>query len=391
MTANTRHVTRSPPRNPSGSNSTATAEVVPADNSSNPPLAEAESDADRVERRIAELAAVVEKHKREEERRRVLADLERQVRRIAGDNEASSGQTPTRASSTSQSRPRSDSDQAMTSVAKRPRPHKDISAPNPIWYSGESRDRLRAYLRTCEQQFRVKPETYVTDLDRVTMASGYLGGGTGVRFDRIQLRGDDLNMTWEGFKEYLLAELVPAGKQSWDIGRQWNDLRQRYDEPVRQFATRLEQLHDTLNIERSEPERCEKFLFALRPDLFNGLLQMKEAQANDFVALIESAAMVEDLNRSRRYGGDTATKPPRDRGQSRRGRPQSTRDHERASTPPHGLRPTGIATGSNRQVANRPKGNCHYCNNPGHFMKECLKKKRDEASQRPQDPKAMAQ
>jgi hypothetical protein len=158
-----------------------------------------------------------------------------------------------------------------------------------IFYGDEGREKLRTFVRICEQQFRTNPDVYTTDEARVVMASGFLQGELAEAWERLHGNDDPIGMTWAEFKEFLLDELVPAAQRGWTTGRQWNDLRQRHEETVRQFVSRLEQLHDTITIERSEPERCEKFLYGLRLEIFDRLVQLREAQLDSFNNLVESA------------------------------------------------------------------------------------------------------
>ena len=211
-------------------------------------------DEEAVERRIAELTAIVEKNERLDARRRTLADLERRVR-LQGPERDPAGlaaQPPrerlTPGSQGRHSRPaspiqsqidaeESDDDNGSSTKRRRqegpglPQP-RAIAAPKPTFYNGEGRDQLRTFLRTCEQQFRINPTTYPSDRDRVVMASGFLQGEVANSWDRAQEREGASEMTWAEFRGFLLDQLIPAAQRGWNTGRQWNDLRQKNGESV---------------------------------------------------------------------------------------------------------------------------------------------------------------
>jgi hypothetical protein len=227
------------------------------------------------------------------------------------------------------------------------------------------------------------------------MASGFLQGEVADSWDRAQEREGASEMTWVEFRGFLLDQLIPAAQRGWNTGRQWNDLRQKNGESVREFVTRLEQLHDIISIERTEPERCEKLLYGLRLDYFDRLVQLQQAQVTDMGALVEAATVIESMDNARRYRVDSSANHRslvRDRPSNPRGSRGRFEANSRPSNAPKRDRTTRTPTsGVNRLVADRTRAACHYCNNVGHFQKECLKKKHDEADSEPQHPKAPAQ
>jgi hypothetical protein len=227
------------------------------------------------------------------------------------------------------------------------------------------------------------------------MASGFLQGEVANSWDRAQEREGASEMTWAEFRGFLLDQLIPAAQRGWNTGRQWNDLRQKNGESVREFVTRLEQLHDIISIERTEPERCEKLLYGLRLDYFDRLVQLQQAQVTDMGALVEAATVIESMDNARRYRVDSSANHRslvRDRPSNPRGSRGRFETNPGPNNAPNRDRTTRAPTsGVNRLVADRTRAACHYCNNVGHFQKECLKKKHDEANSGPQHPKAPAQ
>jgi hypothetical protein len=227
------------------------------------------------------------------------------------------------------------------------------------------------------------------------MASGFLQGEVADSWDRVQERGEVAEMTWTEFRDFLLDQLIPAAQRGWNTGRQWNDLKQRSGESVREFVTRLEQLHDIISIERTEPERCEKLLYGLRLEYFDRLVQLQQAQVKDMAALVESTTVIESMDNARRYRNDPGAihrGTGRDRSTINRGHRRRTEaDQGLGNLPTRDRVARASTSGANRVIADRTRATCHYCNNTGHFQKECLKKKHDEANPGPQYPKAPAQ
>ena len=354
-----------------------------------------------VEGEIARLTAVVADHERQRERRRVLENLKRQVEEIRTEATPANLTIRTRREPSTapmrvpsaQSRPREESseDSDVTVNTKRRRKEKKtIAAPQPSFYGGEGRGALKTFCRTCEQQFLVNPELYSSEQKKVLMAQGFLTGDVADAWERLGRAGGQAEMTWERFKDFLLDELSPATLRGIDVGRKWNDARQGPNQSVRSFATYLDQLYDMMTIEQTEATRCEKFLYGLRPEVYNILVERREGQNRDRNELLNSAVLAEASLDSRQRGTvhhsflrDRPLQPRRRPIRPRSDAPPTQGREQHARIP---------ASGSNRQGPERPNVTCGYCGIKGHSTEACYKRKNAEhATDSTSHPKGQAQ
>lgn len=173
------------------------------------------------------------------------------------EEESSGEQRSSHAASTTLS---DDRDAYRTNVKRSLRPKE------PQAYSGETLQQHREFIRDCEVAFRLTPENYRNESERVLYAMQYLKGeprdAWWAHFERID--EDDLN--WDNFKAFLLDQIADPLNRTLEAAIKYHACRQRPDQTTRAFATHLSTLEDQLE-PYSEGHRVQHLFAKLRPDL----------------------------------------------------------------------------------------------------------------------------
>ncbi|OAL02352.1 hypothetical protein IQ06DRAFT_176790, partial [Phaeosphaeriaceae sp. SRC1lsM3a] len=120
---------------------------------------------------------------------------------------------------------------------------------SPPEYRGKNLKEHREFCRSCEVAFRLLPEEFTIDDDKVIWAMQYLGGDPReLWYAHYEHSFEALGTTpsWTYFKQYLLDLLADPINRSLDAATAHAQALQRKDQPVRSFATYLEVIEEQL-------------------------------------------------------------------------------------------------------------------------------------------------
>ena len=224
---------------------------------------------------------------------------------------------------------------------------------DPTEYKGRNLKEHREFFRSCETAFRLLPQEFHLDSDKVTWAMQYLGGDSRelwyTHYERnFEARGAE--MTWVYFKQYMLDLLSDPINRSLEAATAHAQAMQRKDQTVRSFATYLEVLEDQLT-PYTETQRVQHLFSKLKPELQRAITNYHQIPATreDLIALGST------LERNLRRFPLAHEQPVRNiaKGKSKE---------------------TTLGLKSSEPINKRQdKGNiiCYKCNKLGHYANEC--------------------
>ncbi|GAB7357821.1 hypothetical protein MBLNU459_g1090t1 [Dothideomycetes sp. NU459] len=160
------------------------------------------------------------------------------------------------------SRKRSASDSQEYSHAKRSMRPKD-----PDLYRGSHLKEHKEFCRSCENAFRLTPENFQSEREKVVWAMQYLKGDPREAwYSHWERLPDTSIVTWKAFVKFLLDLLSDPVNRTLEAATQLAKAAQRMGQSIRSFATYLETLEDQLP-PYSEEHRVQHLYSKLRPEL----------------------------------------------------------------------------------------------------------------------------
>ena len=224
---------------------------------------------------------------------------------------------------------------------------------DPAEYKGKTIKEHREFIRSCEIAFRLLPQEFYTDRDKVIWSMQYLGGDPRelwyAHFERtFEARGE--MPTWEYFKQYLLDLLSDPINRSLEAATAHSHAMQRKDQTVRSFATYLDVLEDQLTA-YTEEQRVQHLFTKLRPELQRAITNYHQIPATreDLIALAST------LERNLRRAPTAHEQPSR----------SAHREKRKEFTPPPFSRSAPKKTKDKHDIA------CFKCQKKGHYANEC--------------------
>jgi hypothetical protein len=224
---------------------------------------------------------------------------------------------------------------------------------DPAEYRGKTIKEHREFVRSCEVAFRLLPQEFDTNRDKVIWSMQYMGGEPRelwyAHFERtFEARGEI--PTWEYFKQYLLDLLSDPINRSLEAATAHSHAMQRKDQTVRSFATYLDVLEDQLTA-YTEEQRVQHLFTKLRPELQRAITNYHQIPATreDLIALAST------LERNLRRAPPAHDQPTR----------SAHKEKRRGASPPL----------PQRSLPKKPKDNhavtCFKCQKKGHYANEC--------------------
>jgi hypothetical protein len=236
---------------------------------------------------LEERIRAVEKRRNELIALQRLRELEEEVAQLESQEPAA--RPPRLSSNTSETLAPTSRMQGAAGSPRSAHAKRTLKPKDPSEYRGKNIKEHREFVRSCELAFRLLPQEFCTDHDKVIWSMQYLGGDPRelwyAHFER-SFEASGTTPTWEYFKQHLLDLLSDPINRSLEAATAHSHAMQRKDQTVRSFATYLDILEDQLT-PYTEEQRVQHLFTKLRPELQRSITNYHQIPATreDLIAL----------------------------------------------------------------------------------------------------------
>lgn len=236
-----------------------------------------------------------------------------------------------------------------------PQPRRSLRPKDPPEYKGKTLKEHREFCRSCEVAFRLLPQEFSYNRDKVLWAMQYIVGEPRelwyTHYERtFEACGE--TPTWEYFKDYMLDLLSDPINRTLEAATAHAQAMQRRDQTVRSFATYLEVLEDQLT-PYTEEQRVQHLFSKLRPEIQRAITNYHQVPATREELVALGSTLEKNLRRA------SPTRDAHLRGKF------STKPKER------GLTEQSTGTFATRAPRDKNSVTCFKCQRTGHYANEC--------------------
>ncbi len=259
-------------------------------------------------------------------------------------------------------------------------------------YHGKNVKEHMDFRRSAEIAFRMAPEDFPRDQDRILYAMQYLSGEPRDAWARKESTIDIGRCSWEYFMEYLLDLVEDPVNRQLSTAQAYMDASQNKTQSVHSFAAYLDTLEAQLP-PYTEAQRVNHFLTKLRPSIRQALTNYQDLPTTRS-GLEALAARLETNMRGHGASENKATereegdrykkkKKDRERNNNRQGdedKGRGSRDRTRGERPARGQRSADDRVASRKKYAKEAGIMCHNCSKTGHYASDCMAPARSDAN-----------
>lgn len=237
-------------------------------------------------------------------------------------------------------------------------------------YKGQNIPEHQRWCRAAKIAFRLTPDTFTTELTKVTWATQFLEGEPADSWERHEADLEKSSITWDYFARYLLNLVEDPVNRQLHTAQLYQEARQSADQSVHNFEVYLSRLEAQLP-SRSEEQRRMDFFTKLRPDLRAALTNYQDLPVakDSLVALAARLEMNQRRNRGPTLGSHRVTKPG-DR-QEKKGKGHHKEDKEEGRSLKERRLEGQRNDGGGGKKTDIKDVTCFNCNKKGHFAANC--------------------
>ena len=249
----------------------------------------------------------------------------------------------------------------------------------------------RNWVRDAEEQFRLTPQNFITDEDKILWCNQFLGDDPKEQYHNEKAKNLNEVSTWTSYVSFLLNLIEDPVNRELDIAQAYADASQRPTQSVREFDAYLNSLEAQM-LPYSEEQRTSHFFTKLRPEIRAAVtdVQTVPTRRNELVSL---ATRLEN-NRKRRNPDNRKGNPSSSQGSHKSGKSGGSGPH--ANTNQQGAGQTQAPRNKN-QKGSKTKNQreqksteeflktiqCHKCKQMGHYANQCPNPKVDDVNSIP--------
>ena len=259
-----------------------------------------------------------------------------------------------------------------------------------IFHAKSTREH-RNWVRDAEEQFRLTPQNFITDEDKILWCNQFLGDDPKEQYHNEKAK--DLNevSTWATYVSFLLNLIEDPVNRELDLAQAYADASQRPSQSVREFDAYLNSLEAQM-LPYSEEQRTSHFFTKLRPEIRAAVtdVQTVPTKRNELVSL---ATRLEN-NRRRRNPDKGKGNHSSSQGNHKSGKSGGSGSHTNTNQPDAGQATASRnknQKGSKSKRQRDPKSTeeflktiqCHKCKQMGHYANKCPNPGVDDANSVP--------
>lgn len=233
---------------------------------------------------------------------------------------------------------------------------------DPPPYKGNTLKEATIFVNALKTIFKIDPPTYASERRRVLYASTWL---TGSPLDTWNELGDETdNYSWRDFESFVRNCVSDPVNRSLDVGREYEEARQKEGETVQAFALSLSVLERELHDSYTDVQRTRHLFNKLRPSLRDQIMLNSEMPTSR-ADLISKAERFENAGKPKGHRLYTDERRTRDGGGASKKRKSSHRDSNNSapSKPSDNM--------SSKPSTGRKEVTCYSCGKKGHYSSDC--------------------
>jgi hypothetical protein len=232
---------------------------------------------------------------------------------------------------------------------------------DPEPYKGKSLNEAQIFLSCLRTIFSIDPITYETDEEKVLYASTWLTDEPRSLWTFANQNGPPPGYTFDGdFEDFVNDCVADPVNRSLEVGRNYEEARQKENESVATFAIHLKNLEEQLTEPYTEAQRCRHLLNKIRPAVRDAIT-LKADVPISYRDLVAMASRIENSTKRGRFTTETVVARES----------YAHKKKKQRSSPPRKPKANEARRGDAPPQKDLSNATCYNCNKTGHYANEC--------------------
>ena len=265
----------------------------------------------------------------------------------------------------------------------------------PMFHAKSTREH-RNWVRDAEDQFRLTPQNFFLDEDKILWCNQFLAENPKEQYRNEKTKNPENVSTWPVYVAFLLNLIEDPVNRELDVSQAYADAAQRPNQTVREFDAYLNSLEAQM-LPYSEEHRTSHFFTKLRPEIRAAVtdVQTVPTRRNELVSL---ATRLENNRRRRnpQRGNNNSTT----QGNQKSGKQLGPNSNPNANSGPKNQQGGGQKNDTRKSNQKGGKGKpqtkkekskeeylktveCFNCGEKGHYSTACPHPKKEDANSVP--------